>query len=107
VLSGPRPSGPVRRSRVPPRRAAGCELVKYMSDVDAQGLMASIDDDGVMRLYIVAGKDTPGGSDMFNEALGWAGGADNLTGIGGSWTRGRTAIWPTTWIPSTPASRTC
>jgi hypothetical protein len=37
----------------------------------------------------VAGDETPGGADMFNEALAWAGGPDNLGGIGGSWTRGK------------------
>jgi hypothetical protein len=28
--------------------SGGCELTRYMNNVDAQGLMASIDDDGIM-----------------------------------------------------------
>jgi len=53
---------------------------------EGQGLMAHLDNDGVLNLYIVAGEGTPRGGAMFHEAMQAFG--TNVKAVRGTWIGG-------------------
>ncbi|NVB36395.1 hypothetical protein G6O69_01035 [Pseudenhygromyxa sp. WMMC2535] len=66
------------------RLKPGEALERHFVGDSLEGLMASLDKDGTLHLYIAAGEHTPKGGAMFREAID-AFGADSIKAIEGRW----------------------
>jgi hypothetical protein len=69
-------------------RFLGKLFSRWIRPGSAAGLLAEVDADGILNLYIKTGSHTPRGGEMFREAVEWVGGPGNINGIRGTWVRG-------------------
>jgi hypothetical protein len=83
VRVGPRPVHPARSQ---PGRLGRGQRYGAAYNERSYGLLADLDEDGILHLYIKKGPNTPSGSAMFNEALEQFG--SNVKGVQGYWIGG-------------------